>query len=85
MFRVVNVVQQIMTELKGAISEQAKIMAITKLSSTSCRKMTNRVHRLLKVIAFNVNGSWRQRYQFSKQLQDLHLDVALFSETSKAS
>jgi exonuclease III len=43
--------------------------------------MANRVHRYLKVIAFNANGIMRQRHQFNKQLQDLHIDVALFSET----
>jgi hypothetical protein len=43
--------------------------------------MTARVHRPLKVIAFNVNGIWRQRYELSKQLQDLHIDGALFSDT----
>jgi hypothetical protein len=43
--------------------------------------MATRVHRPLKVIAFNANGIGRQRYELSKQLQDLHVDVALFSET----
>jgi hypothetical protein len=43
--------------------------------------MASRVHRPLKVIAYNANGIGRQRYELSKQLQDLHLDVALFSET----
>jgi exonuclease III len=43
--------------------------------------MINRVHRPLKVIAFNVNDILRQRYELGKQLQDLHIDVALFSET----
>jgi exonuclease III len=43
--------------------------------------MAIRIHRPLKIIAFNVNGIWRQRYELSKQLQDLHIDVALFSET----
>jgi hypothetical protein len=43
--------------------------------------MVNRVHRPLKVIAFNANGILRQRYELSKELQDLHIDVALFSET----
>jgi hypothetical protein len=43
--------------------------------------MANRVHRPLKVTAFNVNGNGRQRYEFSKQLQDLHINMALFSET----
>jgi endonuclease/exonuclease/phosphatase family metal-dependent hydrolase len=39
------------------------------------------VHRTLKVMPFNANGISRQRYELSKQLQDLHVDVALFSET----
>jgi hypothetical protein len=43
--------------------------------------MTNRVHRPLKDIAFNANGFSKQRYELSKQLQDLLIDVALFSET----
>jgi exonuclease III len=42
--------------------------------------MTVRIHRPLKVTAFNVNGITRQCYELSKQLQDLHVDVALFSE-----
>jgi exonuclease III len=43
--------------------------------------MAARVHRSLKVIAFNANGIGRQRYELSKQLQDLNIDVALLSET----
>jgi uroporphyrinogen-III synthase len=43
--------------------------------------MAARVHRPLKVIAFNANGIWKQRYELSKQLQDLHIDVAFLSET----
>jgi exonuclease III len=43
--------------------------------------MENRVHRPLKVIALNANGISKQRYELSKQLQDLHIDMALFSET----
>jgi hypothetical protein len=43
--------------------------------------MAARVYRPLKVIAFNENSIWRQRYELSKQLQDLHIDVALLSET----
>jgi hypothetical protein len=43
--------------------------------------MATRVHRPLKVIAFNANGIGRQRYELSKQLQNLRTDVALFSET----
>jgi hypothetical protein len=43
--------------------------------------MANRIHRPLKIIEFNVNGIMKQRYELSKQLQDLHVGVALFSET----
>jgi hypothetical protein len=43
--------------------------------------MASRVHKPLKIIACNANGIARQRYERSKQLQDLHIDVALFSET----
>jgi hypothetical protein len=43
--------------------------------------MAARVHRLLNVMEFNTNDIWRQRYEFSKQLQDLHIDAALLSET----
>jgi hypothetical protein len=35
----------------------------------------------LKVIAFNANSIWRWRYELSKQLQDLHVNLALLSET----
>jgi hypothetical protein len=38
--------------------------------------MVTRIHRPL-----NANVIVRQRYELSKQLQDLHVDVALFSET----
>jgi hypothetical protein len=40
--------------------------------------MATRVHTSLKVIAFKAKGIGRQRYELSKQLQDLHADVALF-------
>jgi hypothetical protein len=43
--------------------------------------MAPRVRRSLKVIAFNANGIWRQCYELSKELQDLHIDAGLFSET----
>jgi hypothetical protein len=43
--------------------------------------MAARVQRRLKVIAFKGNDIWRQRYELSKQLQDLYIDVALPSET----
>jgi hypothetical protein len=43
--------------------------------------MAVRFHRLLNIIIFNASGIWRQCYELSKQLQDLHTDVALLSET----
>jgi hypothetical protein len=43
--------------------------------------MATRVHRPLKVLALNANSIGRQRYELSKQLQKLHVDEALFSET----
>jgi exonuclease III len=43
--------------------------------------MASRVHRPLKIIAFNANGIGRQRHELGKQLQDLSIDLALFSET----
>jgi hypothetical protein len=47
--------------------------------------MAIRIHRPLKVIAFNESGIGWQRSELSKQLQDLHVDVALFSDTSETS
>jgi hypothetical protein len=43
--------------------------------------MATRVHRPLKVVAFNPNDIGRQRYELSKQLQEQRIDVALLSET----
>jgi hypothetical protein len=43
--------------------------------------MTTRIHRPLKVIEFNANDIMKQCYELSKQLQDLHVAVALFSDT----
>jgi hypothetical protein len=43
--------------------------------------MVTRVHSPLEVLAFNANIIGRQRYELSKQLQDLHEDLSLFSET----
>jgi hypothetical protein len=43
--------------------------------------MAARIHRPLNLIVCNTNGIWRQRHELSKQLQDLHIDVALLSET----
>jgi hypothetical protein len=43
--------------------------------------MATRIHRPLKVVAFNTNGIVRQRHELNKQLQEQRIDVALFSET----
>jgi exonuclease III len=44
--------------------------------------MNTRVHRPLKVVAFNANGITSLRYELGKQLQTLLIDVALLSETN---
>jgi hypothetical protein len=43
--------------------------------------MATRIQRPHRVITFNANGIARQGYDLSKQLQDLHVYIALFSET----
>jgi hypothetical protein len=43
--------------------------------------MAARVHRPLIVIALNANDILGQRYELCKELQDLHIDVALHSQT----
>jgi hypothetical protein len=43
--------------------------------------MGARIYRPLKVVAFNANGIAGQRYELSKQLQELHIDGTLLSET----
>jgi hypothetical protein len=43
--------------------------------------MAANVHRPLKVSAFNANGIGRQAYELRKQLQDLKIDLTLFTET----
>jgi hypothetical protein len=45
--------------------------------------MDPRIHRPLKIIAFNADGIWRQRYELTEQLQDLHIDGCVFRDTSK--
>jgi hypothetical protein len=39
--------------------------------------MAATVYRLLNVVAFNANGNARRRYELSKQLQQMHVDVPL--------
>jgi hypothetical protein len=56
------------------------VRSVSRLYNQTRPKITAKVHRPLKDIAFNANGIWRQHYELSKQLQDLHIDVALLSE-----
>jgi hypothetical protein len=42
--------------------------------------MAATVHRPIKVVAFNATGILRQAYVLRKQMQDLKIDVALFTE-----
>jgi hypothetical protein len=42
--------------------------------------MANRIHMPLKIVAFNANGIMKQRCELSKQLQELHVVIALLSE-----
>jgi hypothetical protein len=78
---VVRVVQQIMTESNGTVLEDTKRVAITKIVLNLMEQMATRIHRPLKVIEYIANGIMRQNREISKQLQDLHVDVELFSET----
>jgi hypothetical protein len=43
--------------------------------------MAARVHRPLTVVAFNADGIGRQTHELRKQMQDLKIDVALFTDT----
>jgi hypothetical protein len=67
-----------MTEFCEAVRKRQR-MVITKMARNET-KMAANVHRSLKVIAFNAKDVWRRRYELSKQLQDLHIDVVLLSE-----
>jgi hypothetical protein len=66
-----------MTDLSEAVSGRQNNGMMLNLMKI----MAARFHRPLKVVAFNVNGIWRRRDELSKQLQDLHTDVSLLSET----
>jgi hypothetical protein len=74
--RAFTLVQQIVTELKAAESEEARAVAIKKLVLYLMKQ-----NGPLKIIAFNSVGIWRQRYELRKQLEDLLIDVTVFSET----
>jgi hypothetical protein len=61
MFRAFSVVERIMADLKGAEYED-KFLSVAKIVF-KLMKQNGRVHRPLKVIAFNANGILRQRYE----------------------
>jgi hypothetical protein len=70
-----------MTKFKGAVLEETEIMATTKIAFNLMEQNGHQNYMLHKIMAFNANDIARQRYEISIQLQDLHVDVALFSET----
>jgi len=77
------VAQQIRTELQWFCLKRTQISG----HHENCLKQHEakwslKVHRPLKVMAFNTNGIWRQRYELSMQLQELKMNVALFCEAS---
>jgi hypothetical protein len=45
MLRIVAAIQQFMTEFNGAVSEEEKIVAITKFVSDLMKQMIIRIHR----------------------------------------
>jgi hypothetical protein len=58
---VATVVHQIMTQFNKAVSEEDRIMVITKTGTS-----LNATKWLLEVIAFNANSRWRQGYGLSQ-------------------
>jgi hypothetical protein len=78
MFLAFTMVQQVRTECFRAVTEREKVAVITK---AVFRTMPATVHRPLKIIAFNANGIGNQACNVRNQLQDLKIDMALFSET----
>jgi hypothetical protein len=73
MLKIATVVQQI--QVSEAVSEK-ELTVITKMV-LNLNKMVARVHRPLKVIAFNSSGIWRWCYELSKHLQDLLIQDAI--------
>jgi hypothetical protein len=49
-------VHQIITELTGAVSEEDRVMVITKMLLNLMQQEAARVHKPFKVIEFNANG-----------------------------
>jgi hypothetical protein len=75
-----------MTEHNGAVSEEDKIVAITKrVTKLNESQWPLRVHMSLKEGAFNANGIGKQCFELSKHLQDHHIDMALLRDTKTSS
>jgi hypothetical protein len=76
-----TMLQQIMPGLSGAASEEEKASVILKLFLVCWNSIVLTVHRPLKFVAFNSTGFGRHAYKLRKQMQELKIDVARFSET----
>jgi hypothetical protein len=59
------VVEQVMAEFNGALSEEDKLVSIKKCLSNLMKQMATRFHRSLNIIAINANGIWWQLYELS--------------------
>jgi hypothetical protein len=60
-------------------------MAITKIVLKLMKQLAIAVHTPLRVLAFSGNVILRQCYELSKQLQELHTEVGLLSDTFETS
>jgi hypothetical protein len=64
---VATVVQHVMTELSEAVSDEDKIMIITKMVLNETELLLEFICHS-KVIVFNANGIWIQCNELSRQL-----------------
>jgi hypothetical protein len=60
-------VQQIMTRLLGAASEEEKFQLSRRLYLVYWNGLVATIHRTLKVVAINANGISRQAYELQKK------------------
>jgi hypothetical protein len=58
MMRVVTVVQQIMTELSGAVSEEDKIVAITKIVSNLMKQADHKSSQAPQSLSIQCKWYW---------------------------
>lgn len=64
MLRIVPVVEDNMTELNGAVSEETRF-SLQNFSYLSWKKLTSGIYRALRIIGYNVNDIWKQRHELS--------------------